>query len=216
MEHHTIPVQKTAHVYTSGSLEGSAEYLIIACHGYGQLSKYFIRKFDFLPKDQFLVVAPEGLSRFYTQGFYGDVGASWMTKEDRLVEIDDYAQYLSQMLEHFQKMIKPDAKVILYGFSQGCATVMRWIMKKFPAIDTIILYGGLLPEDLDYRPFTTYFQAIEMKWAYGDTDKFIDQKRIDWHLAFIRDQLMPISTVPYNGGHEMIREVMKEKLLPKY
>jgi predicted esterase len=214
MQHHKIPVQKTAHVFTSGSLEGNADYLIIACHGYGQLAKFFIRKFDFLDKERFLVVAPEGMSRFYTQGFYGDVGASWMTKENRLIEIDDYALYLSQMLDHFKQKVKPDAKVILYGFSQGCATVMRWIMKDFPTINSIVLYGGLLPEDLDYRPYEDYFKKIDIKWAHGATDKFLTQDRVDWHHAFILQQKLHIQSVPYEGGHEMIREVMKEELLP--
>ena len=35
-------------------------------------------------------MAPEGLSRFYLEGFSGKVGATWMTREDRLNDIDNY------------------------------------------------------------------------------------------------------------------------------
>ena len=41
-----------------------------------------------------VLVAPEGLSRFYVNATHGLVGASWMTREDRQHEIDDYVGYL--------------------------------------------------------------------------------------------------------------------------
>ncbi|MEZ4949401.1 MAG: hypothetical protein R2879_12040 [Saprospiraceae bacterium] len=214
MEHHQIKVEKTAHVFTRGSKDGSASCLIIAFHGYGQLAKYFLRKFDFLSEEKYLVVAPEGLSRYYTKGFYGDVGASWMTKEDRLVEIDDYSEYLSKILDHFKGMAKPECKIILFGFSQGCATIMRWVMKKFPKVDGIVLYGGLLPEDLVYTPHKEYFNQLDLKWAFGNEDIFLNEDRINWHLNFIKEQHLDFQVIPYDGGHEMIRSVMKERLIP--
>jgi hypothetical protein len=46
-------------------------------------------------------VAPEGLSRFYFEGgFHGPgskVGATWMTREDRLAKIEDYVGYLDAL-----------------------------------------------------------------------------------------------------------------------
>jgi hypothetical protein len=63
----------------------------LVTHGYGQLAKTFIRRFEPIMDAQTLVVAPEGLSRFYWGGFDGPVVASWMTREDRLDEIADCA-----------------------------------------------------------------------------------------------------------------------------
>ena len=40
-----------------------------------------------------LLIAPEGLSRFYHED-HESIGASWMTREERLEEIKDYLMYL--------------------------------------------------------------------------------------------------------------------------
>jgi hypothetical protein len=44
-----------------------------------------------------IIIAPEGLSRFYRKGFSGDVVASWMTKDDRLDDMEDYVRYLNDL-----------------------------------------------------------------------------------------------------------------------
>ncbi|MBK9635339.1 MAG: hypothetical protein IPO64_12805 [Bacteroidetes bacterium] len=57
----------------------------------------FIEKFeDFDPEEHF-VIAPEALSKGYIDGLTGRVGASWMTKEDRTNEIQDYINYLESV-----------------------------------------------------------------------------------------------------------------------
>ncbi|MEL6276926.1 MAG: phospholipase, partial [Bacteroidota bacterium] len=81
---HRLPVQRTAHFYTLGEPSANVKRMWFACHGYGQLASTFIRKFDQLAGAEDYVVAPEGLSRFYWQGFTGKVVASWMTSADRL------------------------------------------------------------------------------------------------------------------------------------
>ena len=73
--------------------------LLIALHGYGQLAQYFAKKFDQLPEDYALLV-PEGMHRFYLQGSSGRVGASWMTKDGREFDIEDNLNYLNQLLSH--------------------------------------------------------------------------------------------------------------------
>ena len=54
---------------------------------------------------QRLIVAPEALSRFYVESSgktHADthVGASWMTREDRLSDIEDYVEYLDALHAH--------------------------------------------------------------------------------------------------------------------
>lgn len=140
---HTISISKTAHYYTIGTAGKHVRYCWIICHGYGQLAQHFIRKFDVIAKEDTFVLAPEALSRFYTEGLTGKVGASWMTKEDRLDEITDYSNYLTTLYNEFIPQFSNDVKIILLGFSQGCATQVRWIMQAFPKFDHLVLWAGM-------------------------------------------------------------------------
>ena len=62
MKEHSTKVQRTAHYATYGEISNSTKYFILACHGYGQLAKHFIKKFDILASEEVFVLAPEGLS----------------------------------------------------------------------------------------------------------------------------------------------------------
>jgi hypothetical protein len=85
-----IIVTKTARYFISGEPSESIEQVWFVCHGYAQLANYFIRNFEILNDGKNLIIAPEGLNRFYWKGFSDRVVASWMTKEDREDDIKDY------------------------------------------------------------------------------------------------------------------------------
>ncbi|MBK7947090.1 MAG: hypothetical protein IPJ85_18060 [Flavobacteriales bacterium] len=91
MEERFIQVQRTARYHVLGTLEAAPE-IWIAIHGYGQLARYFLNNFKGLEEGR-CIVAPEGLSRFYLDAEHARVGATWMTREDRLHEIDDHVAY---------------------------------------------------------------------------------------------------------------------------
>ncbi|MFQ5551006.1 MAG: hypothetical protein ACE5FJ_07200, partial [Gemmatimonadales bacterium] len=101
-EHH-ITVQKSARFYTIGTTGMNIRRVWIVCHGYSQLAGQFIRYFGVLDDGANYVVAPEGLNLFYLNRFAAErdtarkVGATWMTREDRLTAIDDYISFLSNV-----------------------------------------------------------------------------------------------------------------------
>src|SRR5690606_29110285 len=103
-QHTTVP--RTARYYTLGRAGPELGQVWFVCHGYGQLAARFIRRFRGLDNGRRLIVAPEALSRFYVGDHGGPhgpesrVGATWMTREDRLREIDDYVRYLDLLHDH--------------------------------------------------------------------------------------------------------------------
>ena len=115
-----------ARYYKLGKLDSNTQEVWWVFHGYGQLAQFFIEKFKSLQDAGVCVIAPEGLSKFYLAGNSGRIGATWMTRENRLTEIENYSAYLNSILE----MEKPPQKVrtTIVGFSQGAATAVRWIM----------------------------------------------------------------------------------------
>jgi predicted esterase len=207
---HTIRVPKTAHFYTLGRPGPQVRYCWIACHGYGQLAKNFIHKFTEVARDDTFVLAPEGFSRFYWQGFSGDVGASWMTREDRLSEIADYTNYLQTLYDHFIPRLSPEVRIVLFGFSQGCATHFRWVMKTFPHFDHLLLWAGTVPEDLDYRPHHKYFAFKKLHFVYGTEDPFITDDRLNAHRSLIREQQLDFEVHTFQGKHEVDRNALRE------
>src|SRR5881396_3950063 len=96
MHEHHLSVSRTARYFTLGERSAAVEEVWFACHGYGQLGARFLEKLRVLDDGTRYLVAPEGLSRFYLSESPTErrVGASWMTREDRLAEIEDYVRYL--------------------------------------------------------------------------------------------------------------------------
>lgn len=205
---HQIKTTKTAHYSTLGEAGKHVRYCWIVCHGYGQLAKYFIRKFDVLDRSDTLVIAPEGFSRFYWQGFTGNVVASWMTREDRLAEIEDYSNYLSQLYGLYIPQLAPDVKIILLGFSQGCATQVRWMCRNFPDFHHLVLWGGLWPEDIDYAPFLSYFERGERHLVYGLQDIYLTEDRMRQQLDIERRFGLHTQKMTFPGNHEIDREIL--------
>ena len=94
MEHHLT--YSKSYRYEILPCNGDSKNVLYVLHGYGQLSRFFIRKFSAL-QERYTIVAPEGMHRFYLEGSSGRVGASWMTKEDRLTDINDIMSFLNEV-----------------------------------------------------------------------------------------------------------------------
>ena len=207
---HATEVARTAHYASLGKPGPQVRQLWIVTHGYGQLSKTFIRRFIPICDEQTLVIAPEGLSRFYWGGFDGPVVASWMTREDRLDEIADFCNMLDQLYAHYVPQCHPEVEINLLGFSQGTATQVRWIMRSFPKFHRLMLWAGQLPEDLDYQPQLDYFANKKLFFAYGDEDQFITPERLVFMQKVIADAGLQFAEVTYQGGHKVEKEALSE------
>src|SRR5919202_1046254 len=100
MREHHITVTRTARYVTLGDVHEALRQVWFVCHGYEQLPARFRQPSEDLAEGPRLIVAPEALSRFYVESGAGTrhadvpVGATWMTREDRLSEIADYVSYL--------------------------------------------------------------------------------------------------------------------------
>ena len=173
-----LKVEKTARYYTLGKYE-NCKVIYFALHGYGQQAERLIKKFDQLPEDSF-IVAPEALSRFYWDQKSGQTGASWMTKDDREFEIEDYCNYLQTVYQHYLSIVTDNCKIVLLGFSQGGDSAMRWLVLNRPEkIDALQLWGSDIPADLDYKSALDYLSDKKIYWIYGLNDPYINAERAE-------------------------------------
>ncbi|HEV7348330.1 phospholipase [Telluribacter sp.] len=206
---HHIPVARTATYYTLGELNANTKRVWFVLHGYGQLAQPFIKKFESLDDGQTLIVAPEALSRFYLEGSFEKIGASWMTREERELEIDDYVSYLDQVYQRVMQEAKvEDMEINLLGFSQGTATACRWANRGMIRCDRLILWAGHLANGLrdllnpDRMPSSCYF-------VYGAQDQFLSKIDLSTYLDKLAEEAPQMKIIPYQGGHAINEHVLK-------
>ena len=213
-EHH-LTVRKTARYYVDGSLDAKTRDVWIVCHGYGQLAADFLKDLEPLAKPGRAIVAPEGLSRFYFEsGKHGPeskVGASWMTREDRLSEIEDYVAYLDALGDAvFASLARSAAKLTVLGFSQGTATASRWVARGSVRPDRLILWGGLLPADVDLGAAQAALARLELLLVVGARDRFADEEQLGAQLAALGRIGVTPRVVRHPGGHRLDAQVLAD------
>lgn len=202
---HNITVNKTATYYTLGDVK-TANTIWIVLHGYGMLAKYFIKKFNPILSANNAIVAPEGLSKLYLQGFYGRVGAAWMTKEDRENEIIDYINYLNQLykvilIENNHTAIK----INIVGFSQGGATASRWIADGKVSPNNFILWSSVFPDDMNFKNFGENFNTFII---HGNKDEYRTEEQLLKQKDFINKANINYQLIEFEGTHDIPEEVL--------
>lgn len=207
---HRINFEFNARYYTIGETSEHIEEFWLVCHGHGQLAQFFIRKFEPLNNGKNLIVAPEGLSRYYLQGFKGRVGATWMTKEDRLSDINNYLVYLDTVCQKVSQSLKPNVRVNLLGFSQGAATISRFATHTDINFDKLILWAGIFPPDLPPLQSIEKLKEKKVYWAYGREDEYLSAGVMEEQEA-IADKLgVKPKVKSFTGGHELNDETLLE------
>jgi len=183
---HSIRVRRTARYYTLGPTHGFPRELWIVLHGYGQLARRFLTAFERLDDGSRLVVAPEGLSRFYLDPMSERrkqetprVGATWMTREDRLAEIEDYIAYLEQLtMELRHHLAGAGPRIVVLGFSQGTATVCRWLAASDLRADQIVLWAGGIPPELDVAEWSARLHGAPLTLVAGEADELVPESAL--------------------------------------
>ena len=214
-EHH-ITVERSARYVTLGPRDGTAREIWFVLHGYGQLAADFVRLFATLDDGTREIVAPEALNRFYLLGVdvapaaERPVGATWMTKEDRLGEISDYVSYLDAVatreLQPYAWSAPP--RIVVLGFSQGAATASRWLVRGAIRPTHTILWGGFLPPDVD--PSAAPLRAPSVQIVLGSRDRFLSAERLEEEERRLREHGFQYRLVRYEGGHGIASATLGE------
>lgn len=209
MKEKAVEFSYQARYFQVGEINASTKQIILAIHGYGQQAKYFIKKFKCLEPHNVCVIAPEGLSRFYLEGFSGRVGATWMTKEDRLTDIKNYISYLNQLYEEIKETIPTSAKISLLGFSQGSATVSRWAINGKVPFTKMVLWAGIFPPDMNFEEAKNIFEDKDIHYVYGLNDPYINKEKLQ-EMDKLSKQLglKPIVT-KFEGDHVIEEDTLK-------
>ncbi len=208
MKSQSLQTTKFARYCTLGELTRETEEIVFVFHGYGQLASDFIKNFESLHSKKRFIIAPEGLSKFYIKGFFGKIGASWMTKEDRTNEIHDYLNLFDNIYSQYSTRTNKNTKTTLFGFSQGGAAASRWFVNSDLPNASLILWGSSLPPDIDYNRLRNKL-IKPVKIVIGDNDEFISQERLVRELKVLEKERINFELKKYPGKHNIQPGLLK-------
>jgi predicted esterase len=212
-EHH-VAIRKTARYHTLGEADAAVRQVWFVLHGHGQLAGYFLRDFTRLADGTRLIVAPEALNRFYLEPAHwksageARVGATWMTREDRLAEIDDYVAYLDTLHDQvFATLDRAAVRVVVLGFSQGVATAFRWACGGRVRADAFVAWAGAIPPELDREALAPLERARVIR-VLGDRDEIATPEAVATENERAARLGLTAELVRFGGGHELNADVL--------
>ncbi|MCC6319655.1 MAG: hypothetical protein IT361_18440 [Gemmatimonadaceae bacterium] len=205
MNEHRIVVERRARFYSVGDLTTASDVWVVL-HGYGQLAREFLATFTPLVAAGRAFVAPEALNRFYlTSGASGShqdaaVGATWMTREDREAEIADAVAYLDAVTNATRA---PRARLCTLAFSQGVATMIRWLALGAARAERVVVWAGRFPHDLDVRDLAPRLPANGIELVSGTRDAYGGWAALEEQEAQLNAAGVPVRRFGFEGGHRL-------------
>jgi len=216
-EQRHLEVSRSARYAVMGSIDGPLSEVWFVCHGQGQLAARFLSRFLPLERDDRLFVAPEALSRYYVTPPKGGpntanapIGASWMTREDRECEIEDYVRYLDALHDKiFSTVAREKVRLWVLGFSQGTATAARWVARGKVDPDRVVLWSGLIPPELNAESAAILARRSPLTVVFGRSDEFASPELIAAQESRLKELGVPHGTIRFDGGHEIIPDALR-------
>ncbi len=207
MKEHQLEVAIKTPYFTLNELTDNTERIWLTFHGYGQLAKFFIKKFESLDPDKNFIIAPQGLSKYYLEGFYGRVGASWMTKEDRLTEIENQYRYIQSVLNEIGDI--SNKELIYFGFSQGTATMGRFAAWSKIPFHKMIIWAGTFPPDIEPDAYSFLTGNEEFTYFTSREDPFFKEEMIENQNKVVSETVGKKPELNwYEGGHTVVPELL--------
>ena len=210
-----LTIEATTHgrVLIDDATGGDAGW-VIAFHGYGQNADDILNDMRRIPGiDRWNVASVQALNRFYTRD--EGVVASWMTRQDRELAIEDNLAYVDKAIDALDLApslhgSKPPS-LVLAGFSQGAAMAYRagFLGRHRPA-GIIALGGDVPPEVVTSMPRRSSHQRAEagprVLVGAGKNDRWYTPDKVDHDAAFLRAAGVDHEIVRFDGGHEWNEE----------
>ena len=191
---------------TLNSLTSKTKNVIFACHGMGYLSRYFLKYFKGLNSDDNYIIIPQAQSKYYIAPKMKHVGASWLTKENTLKEMENIISYFDSVLSN-EKI--ENLNFIFLGYSQGVSVAMRYLAKRKIIVSKLILMSGGIPKELTPKDFKYLKNKAVIYFVYGDKDEYISEDFLNSEKKRLEDLFSNINYIEFDGNHEIKTEIIE-------
>ncbi len=197
------PTAKTIATETHGRYlvhappQGGAAPVLVGFHGYMEHAERHLAALRRIAgADDWLIVAVQGLHRFYDPK-HQSVVASWMTSQDRELAIADNLAYVGAVIDQVTRDHDTARPFVYAGFSQGVAMAYR-AATQGRGQGVIALAGDVPPELKEDQSIT--WPAVLVGRGTGDT--WYTQAKMDMDLAFLRTTGARVDSIVFDGAHE--------------
>ena len=178
--------------------------VLVGFHGYGEGAEVQLERMRRIPgADRWLLVSIQGLHRFY-QRRANEVVASWMTRQDRELAINDNLAYVAAVTDAVDREYPGAPCLVFAGFSQGVAMTFRAAAASSRPVAGVIAVGGDVPPELDADAVGRARRALVCR---GARDEFYVQATFERDLQRLRDAAVDVRPLAFDGGHEWSDEV---------
>jgi predicted esterase len=204
---HAIEVTTHGRYLVEAASEGTGRGLLVGFHGYGEPAEVMLERLTGLPgSKRWTIVSIQGLHRFY-RGRGDQVVASWMTRQDRELAIDDNLKYVAAVVAARARESSVILPVVFAGFSQGVAMAFRAACMSAEKVAAVVAVGGDIPPELTDEQLGRLPAAL---LARGATDEWYTPAKWESDKARLRTAGVEVIAVGFDGGHEWHPDVNRE------
>ncbi|HJT16030.1 MAG TPA: alpha/beta hydrolase [Thermoanaerobaculia bacterium] len=169
---------------------GPPERLLVGFHGYAETAETHLGELLKIGGvGEWTVVSIQALHPFYTSREQRIV-ASWMTRLDRELAIEDNKAYVRSVLDYFHQ----PQTVVFAGFSQGGAMAYRAAADSGRAAGLIVLAADVPPDVTSID--------IPVLIGRGERDDWYTEEKVKKDLKFLPNAQVCV----FDGGHEWTDE----------
>jgi predicted esterase len=196
---HTFEVATHGRYLVEPPSDGTGQGLLVGFHGYGEAADVMLERLAGIPgSNRWTIASVQGLHRFY-RGRSDQVAASWMTRQDRDLAIDDNVKYVAAVVQAITRESSVMLPVVFAGFSQGVAMAFRAACTSAEKIAAVIAVGGDIPPELSNDQLARLPAAL---MARGGADEWYTAAKWDDDKARLRTAGVEVVAVGFDGGHE--------------
>ena len=178
---------------------GGPAPLLVGFHGYAEGAETQLERMRAIPAAaRWTVVAVQGLHRFY-QRRTNEVVASWMTRQDRELAIDDNVAFVGAVVDSVVGEWPAPPRIVFAGFSQGVATAFRAAARSTRPLSAVIAVGGDVPPELDAKALSRIPAVLVCR---GVSDEWYTAGKFDSDIGRLRASGSAVTPTVFDGGHE--------------
>lgn len=179
--------------------------VLLGFHGYMESAEAQLARLQAIHgSDRCTLVSVQALHRFY-RGRSQDVVASWMTRQDRELTIDDNIRYVDAVVADLRRT--PEWRglpVVCVGFSQGGAMAFRAGVRGAFGARGIVCVGADVPPELLADAGAAFPRVL---LARGARDEWLTAEAFAADVAALKARGVAVASLVYDAAHEWTSEV---------
>jgi predicted esterase len=175
--------------------------MMVGFHGYAENADLQLQRLREIPgSERWLLVSIQALHRFYHR--QKDVVASWMTRQDRELAIDDNVSYVENTLHAVRGRWPTTERTLFLGFSQGVAMAFRAAVRSRGEAGVVAVAGDVPPE-IDDAALARLARVVILR---GTADELYSAEQFAKDRERLQQVGVAVQSLGFTGAHEWTPE----------